>query len=262
MKNFWNAKIYSQFLDARSRPAKDLLAAIPINFEPKIVYDLGCGPGNSTVILKDRWSNAKVVGVDSSEDMLKKARADYPDIEFRMGDISQFNAPEKIDCIFANASLQWCDHHEKLFPHFIQSLNKNGVLAIQIPNNFHAAAHQAAIEILQANTQWNPLIQNLRYGILKNKFYQMPWYYDLFAQSGLQAIQLWETEYAVEMENHTGIFDWVKGTGLQPILSAMNDADKKLFEEKYIENITQKFQVQANKKVLFPFLRLFMVGVK
>ncbi len=95
MKDLWNSKIYSQFLDLRTRPARDLLSAIPDLFQPRIVYDLGCGPGNSTGLLKNRWPHAKIVGVDSSEDMLKEAKIIYPDIEFVKSDIKNFDPIEK-----------------------------------------------------------------------------------------------------------------------------------------------------------------------
>ena len=95
MVDSWNAEVYSQFLDLRTRPARDLLAAIPDSVQPKIIYDLGCGPGNSTILLKDRWPHAKIVGLDSSLTMLEKAKTVYPDINFVEGDIANFSPKEK-----------------------------------------------------------------------------------------------------------------------------------------------------------------------
>src|SRR3990167_5181094 len=95
MTDLWNAKTYSEFLDVRTRPAKDLLSAIPHTFHPNLVYDLGCGPGNSTILLKNRWPNAKVIGTDTLIDMLKQARMDYPSLEFIESNIEKFNPPEK-----------------------------------------------------------------------------------------------------------------------------------------------------------------------
>lgn len=257
----WNAKIYSEFLDARTRPAKDLLSSIPNAFHPNLIYDLGCGPGNSTILLKNRWSHAKVIGIDTSPDMLLQAKSDYPTLEFIESDIEQFNPSEKADCLFANASLQWCDHHEILIPNLTQHLNKNGILAIQMPNNFHQATHQTIIEVLQHHEPWQSIIKNLRFGVLDTKFYKLPWYYDVLLQSGLSDIQLWETEYYVEMNHYSDIFDWGKGTGLRPVLSAMNDEDKKQFEKEFIDIISTKYPTQKNGKILLPFNRIFMTGV-
>jgi trans-aconitate 2-methyltransferase len=143
----WNAKIYSQFLDLRTQPARDLLNAIPNSFEPSIAYDLGCGPGNSTILLKNRWPHARIIGVDSSSDMLAEAKKSYPTLEFINGNIANFSPIEKIDCLFANASLQWLDAHDILIPNLLRHLNHGAVFAIQIPNNFHCPSHQVVINL-------------------------------------------------------------------------------------------------------------------
>lgn len=260
MTDSWNAKIYSQFLDLRTRPARDLLYAIPDSFQPKTVFDLGCGPGNSTILLKNRWPHAKIVGLDSSNDMLEEAKASYPDIEFIKGDIADFSPREKIDCLFANASLQWLDDHQFLIPKLVKFLNNNGILAIQMPNNFHLPSHQVTIKILQNNTEWQPLLRKLRYGTLTEPLYKLSGYYDVLTKSGLVALQLWETEYFQEMADYQEIFNWVKGTGLRPVLSAMDSKNQEQFSAAYIKAITDKYPLQANKKILLPYRRIFMLG--
>ena len=262
MIDSWNAKTYSQFLDLRTRPARDLLSAIPDSFQPKTVYDLGCGPGNSTILLKDRWPHAKIVGLDSSLDMLEEAKVSYPDINFIKGDIAHFSPIEKIDCLFANASLQWLDEHEILIPKLLQLINFGGAFGIQMPNNFHSPSHQVTIRILQNNAAWQPFLKNLRYGILTEPLYKLPWYYDLLTKSGASSLQLWETEYFQEMSDHQEIFDWVKGTGLRSVLSAMDTENQAQFANAYVKAIAKKYPLQANNKILLPFRRIFMVGYK
>jgi Trans-aconitate methyltransferase len=262
MTDNWNAKNYSQFLDLRTRPTCDLLAAIPDDFQPKTVYDLGCGPGNSTSLLKNRWPHAKVIGIDSSLNMLERAAATYLDITFVQSDIANFSLIEKADCLFANASLQWLDEHETLIPKLFQYLTANGVLAIQMPNNFHTPMHQITVHILQNHTTWKPLLKNLRYSVLTKPFYHLPWYYDLLIKAKAKNLQLWETEYFQEMPNHQAIFDWVKGTALRPILSAMDESNTAQFTKAYIEAIANNYPLQANRKVLMPFKRLFMLGYR
>jgi trans-aconitate 2-methyltransferase len=262
MTDTWEAKTYSQFLGLRTRPARDLLAAIPDTFQPKTVYDLGCGPGNSTILLKNRWPQAKVIGLDSSPDMLNAAKAIYPAITFIQEDISSFTPIEKVDGLFANASLQWLDNHESLIPKLLQYLTVNGVLAIQMPNNFHAPTHQVTLHILQNHGVWKKLLKELRYGLLTKPFYHPPWYYDLLIKAGAKNIQLWETEYFQEMPNHQAIFDWVRGTALRPVLSAMDEASAEQFAKIYLEAIVNAYPLQINHKVLLPFSRLFIVGYR
>jgi trans-aconitate 2-methyltransferase len=260
--DFWNVENYSRYLDLRTRPARDLLAAIPHFFHPKIIYDLGCGPGNSTILLKERWPDAKIVGIDSSPTMLEQARKTYSDITFLEADIADFASEEKIDCFFANASLQWLDHHEILFPKLLQHLNVSGLLAIQMPNNFHSSMHQISIRILQSNPNWQTLLKNLCYSTMTKPLYQPFWYYDLLTKLGMDSVQLWETEYYQEMPDYPAIFHWIKGTGLSPVLSAMNTDERLKFEQQYIEAVADAYPLQKNHKILLPFRRIFMLGYK
>jgi trans-aconitate 2-methyltransferase len=262
MTDSWNAKTYIQFLELRTRPARDLLAAIPNDFQPKTVYDLGCGPGNSTILLKNRWPHAKVTGLDSSLNMLEAAKAAYPDIDFIQGDIARFSPNEKIDCLFANASLQWLGEHETLIPKLLQWLNSGGIFGIQMPNNFHSPSHQVIINILQNNTAWQPFLKNLRYGVLTEPLYQLPWYYDLLTKSGASALQIWETEYFQEMPDPQEIFDWIKGTALRPVLSAMDTDNQSKVASAYVKAIGKAYPIQKNNKILLPFRRIFMIGYR
>lgn len=260
MSDIWNADIYSQFLDLRTLPARDLLSAIPNTFQPKTVYDLGCGSGNSTVLLKHRWSDAQIIGFDASPAMLAEAESLYPSINFIEGNIEDFSPMEKVDCIFANASLQWLDEHQIIIPKLIACLRTKGILAIQMPNNFHAATHQVGIEILQNHEAWRPLIKKLRYRKLTQPLYHLPFYYDVFTKINATVLRLWETEYFQELNNYSEIYNWIKGTGLRPILSVMSEEDQILFENSYIKAIAKEYPLQANGKVLLPFRRVFMVG--
>lgn len=261
MTDIWHAEIYSTFLDMRTKPAKDLLFAIPESFCPEIVYDLGCGPGNSTVLLKQRWPAAQIIGLDSSADMLQMARKNYPEIEFIENDLTAFIPKQKLDCIFSNAALQWTTQHEILIPKLFSFLKPGGILAIQMPNNFHYPSHQVTIRLLENNPQWTHLLQHVQFSHLTSARFKYSWYYDLFSAQKASHIQLWETEYIQEMTDHQAIFNWVQGTGLRPILSKMQKADQIEFEKEYVDEITREYSLQKNGKVLMPFRRLFMVAM-
>lgn len=251
MTDIWHAKTYTKFLDLRTKPAQDLLFAIPKSFTPEIVYDLGCGPGNSTVLLKERWPDAKIIGLDSSLDMLQEAKETYPELEFIAGDIATFIPQEKPDCIFANASLQWVEGHQVLIPKLLNWLKPQGVLAIQMPNNFHYPSHQVTINLLKQHAHWHSLLHVLRYGQLTKPFYNAAYYYDLLTEAKARQVQLWETEYFQEMPDYQSIFDWVQGTGLRPILSKMECVDQDAFEKAYVVAVSKEYPRQ--KMVIFCF---------
>ena len=192
--------------------------------------------------------------------MLDEAKNAYPDLVFIKGDIANFTSPEKMDCLFANASLQWLEDHEKLIPQLLQFLNPHGVMGIQMPNNFHAPSHQVTIRILQNNNTWQPLLKHLRYGLLTKPLYSASWYYDLLTKSGMTSVQVWETEYFQEMTDYQEIFYWVKGTALRPVLAALDTDDQMTFADAYVKAIAKEYPRQANNKILLPFRRIFMLG--
>ncbi len=262
MSDTWNAKNYSQFLNLRTRPARDLLAAIPDSFQPKTVYDLGCGPGNSTILLKRRWPHARIIGLDLSPNMLQEAKNTYPELDIVEGDIASFIPAQRVDCLFANASLQWLNQHEILIPRLFELLNPSGALAIQMPNNFHNPMHQVSIRILHSQENWKHLLRNLHYGFLSDPFYKISWYYELLTKCGFNQLLLWETQYFHEMTSYHEIFDWVKGTNLRLILSHMNGENQDKFTEIYIDTVSKEYPLQSNKKILLPFTRIFLVGFK
>lgn len=258
----WNVESYSEFLEIRTRPARDLLAVIPDSFHPATVVDLGCGPGNSTILLKERWPEADVSGLDSSPEMITAARAAYPDIFFVEITIEDFKPEHGVDCLFANASLQWVQQHETVIPKLFSYVKDGGVFGIQMPNNFHQPAHQVTINILQHHPQWKSLTNKLLFGEMQKPLYYLPAYYDIFMNAGASHVLLWETEYYQEMSDYDGIFDWVKSTALRDMLAAMDQNNQQAFRALYIEAISKSYSRQNNHKVLLPFKRVFVVAFK
>ncbi|KAG1391352.1 hypothetical protein G6F59_014922 [Rhizopus arrhizus] len=141
--NSWSAKQYSAFENERPRPVRDLVAALP-NPSVGLAVDLGCGPGNSTEVLASRYPDAKVIGMDSSEDMVQAARKRLPALEFELADIATWNPPQQYDVILANAALQWVPDHATLYPRLVGKLAPGGILAVQTPDNLEEPAHRLA----------------------------------------------------------------------------------------------------------------------
>ncbi len=117
----WSAKQYVAFEDERTRPVRDLLAALP-PIEAHSVIDLGCGPGNSTEVLAARYPQANISGIDSSSDMIEAARRRLPHIRFAVEDLQAWKDAGPFDVILANAVLQWVPHHDSLLPALVAKL--------------------------------------------------------------------------------------------------------------------------------------------
>lgn len=251
----WDDAQYKKFIDARTRPAAELLARVhvPIDAAAKArVIDLGCGPGNSTELLVQRFPNAQIIGVDSSEQMLKSARSALPQLEFVLADVSTFEPPQPVDVLFANALFQWVPDHERVFPRLLGMLRPGGWLAIQMPNNFDEPTHRLMREVI---LRYLPDLSSVKRHPQISSSEQ---YYDLLAPR-TNHIDIWQTRYDQVMPDAAAIVEWVKGTGLRPFLEALPPNDQAAFLRDYEQEVAKAYPKRVDGKLLFPFPRLFIV---
>lgn len=249
----WNPDQYHIFTDHRLRPALDLMAQLP-PLSPAVIYDLGCGSGNVTAHLSLQWNRAVVTGIDSSAQMLSKARDSHPAIEWTQGDIAAFNPLSKGNLIFSNAALHWLDSHETLFPHLMAQLHPGGVLAVQMPSNFGAPSHQLLYE-LAASARWrDQLGPEIRSAPVKPAEY----YYNLLAPMA-DNLNIWQTSYLQALDGEDAVLEWVRGTALLPFIGKLNPGAAAEFEQSYRALLADAYPVQQSGKTLFPFSRLFII---
>ncbi len=250
----WDPNQYLKFADHRLRPALDLLARIRAD-EPGSVYDLGCGAGNVTKLLAERWPKARVTGVDSSMPMLEKARVAAPRIAFLHAELAAWRAAEPANVIYSNAALHWLEGHEALLPRLMEQLAPGGTLAIQMPRNHRAASHTMMIEAAEAGTWKAKLasVQSIR------TVHDADAYYRALAPLASR-LDIWECEYLQVLEGPNPVVEWTKGTALRPYLDALDDAARKGFLAAYSERIAAAYPPQPDGKTLFPFRRIFIVA--
>lgn len=256
----WNPRPYLKFSDHRLRPALDLMARIP-DGRRETVYDLGCGPGTVTRLLAERWPESCVTGLDSSPDMLKRARQEVPAIDWLEADIATWSPPASTDLIFSNAALHWLDDHETLMPHLLSMLQVGGVLAVQMPKNHGAPSHTLMAESAQSGPWRDLLAPHLRPAPVAD----MGFYYDLLADRAA-SINLWESTYGQSLHGDDPVLEWVGSTALKPLLDAFDAAGesdwKQAFLLAYAGRLRQAYPKRKDGSVLFPFRRLFLVAVK
>lgn len=256
----WNADQYLKFARERTRPARDLAAAVEVA-APKRAVDLGCGPGNSTEILAEYWPEAALCGFDSSPAMIEAARRDYPDWRWSVADISAWAAEEgeAFDLVYSNAALQWVPGHRTLYPRLMSRVAPGGALAVQVPANLDAPAHTAMRE-LAATGHW---ASKFPPGAVREWYvHDAGFYYDCLAGAAAR-IDIWYSEYIHVLDGPAAIVEWYKGTGLRPFLDALaSDSDRERFLAEYLDRIDVLYPAQADGRVLFPFRRLFVVAYK
>jgi trans-aconitate 2-methyltransferase len=256
MAHEWDAGHYLRFADARTLPAVGLLSRIEKK-APRSVVDLGCGPGNSTGLLRQRWPDASVVGLDSSVNLLEAARRDYPGIAFVTGDIATWATDGPCDVVFANASLQWVGAHDRLMPRLFGQVAPGGVLAVQMPRNHDFATH-ALMRQVAAEGEWRGRLAGARE---PSPVKPPEFYYELLAPRSA-TFTVWETNYIQIMDGVAAIIAWLHGTGLRPFLARLTKAERPIFLERYAALLADAYPAQADGKIVLPYPRLFFVETK
>ena len=249
----WDPDLYLRFSDHRLRPAVDLLARVP-PVEATEVVDLGCGTGNVTRLLADRWPEAHVVGVDSSPEMLVKARAELPDLEWVEGDVAEWEPPGPVDVVASNATLQWLDDHDTLFPRLVGWLRPGGVLAVQMPASFDEPSHARAFEVARAGP-WHEKYERLRDRPVADARQYLEWLAPRVAD-----LDVWTSTYVHLLEGEDPVVAWTSATLLRPLVGPLDEGEREAFLGHYRELMAEAYPPLPDGRTPFPFRRLFIVA--
>ncbi len=250
----WDPAQYLKFAGPRLRPAVDLLQRIDVA-APAVVYDLGAGAGNVTRLIAARWPAARVVGVDGSAEMLAKAAAENPGIEWQQADLAAWRPERPAAIVYSNAALHWLDDHDRLLPGLFAALAPGGVLAVQMPRNFGAPSHRLITEAALGGP-WRSRLEPL---LRPSPVAEPEFYYDLLAPLAA-SLDIWETEYLQVLDGANPVKEWTKGTWLLPLLAALDEPERSRFEMAYAERVAAAYPPRADGKTLFPFRRLFIIA--
>ncbi|KAF1359582.1 S-adenosyl-L-methionine-dependent methyltransferase [Lizonia empirigonia] len=275
-KKDWSATQYLKFNNERTRPVYDLVSQIASHIttpNPRI-YDLGCGPGNSTKVLLDAFPGATITGMDSSPDMLAKASASLPGAEFVKGDLSTFalKEGEQVDLLFSNAVFHWLRNPTRIptLTRLFETLRPGGVLAIQMPDNYNEQSHSLMREVAKtAGSAWSPYFADAKIGDLEHGDrpdldpVEPPraFYNALILHAA--SVNLWRTTYQHVLKDAGAIVEWVKGTGLQPYLQRIEDEEaKNAYLAEYERRLTDAYEGMVDGRVLLGYPRLFVLAVR
>jgi trans-aconitate 2-methyltransferase len=223
--------------------------------EPRSIYDLGCGPGNVTRMLTQRWPDAAVTGVDSSPDMLTRAEQEAPGVAFQQADIAEWSAPKPADLLFSNATLHWLDDHKRLLPRLVAQISPGGALAVQMPCNRGSPSH-LLIEATAAAERWRHKLSRVR--PVYNSVETAEEYYRIHRLPPRG--RFWETTYLHVLEGENPVAEWTKGTALRPYLDALDDQERPAFLADYAGGIADAYPRQLDGRTLLEFRRIFLIA--
>ena len=253
----WNATQYLKYAEERTRPAADLAARIQLD-APATVVDLGCGPGNSTQVLRTRWPQAKLLGIDKSSEMIQAAKTSYPDQDFLLADAASWTPTDSIDLVYSNAALQWLPDHRSLLRHLFSMVASSGALAFQIPSANYALV-RTLIHDISRETRWSERMNGPRTELTMES---PAFYYDALVGDA-SSLDIWETEYQHVLASKPAIVEWIASTGLRPFLAALDtDDERSAFVAELHRRIDVAFESRIDGKVLFPFRRTFVIAYR
>jgi trans-aconitate 2-methyltransferase len=259
----WNPAQYLEFADARLRPAVDLLARIGLA-RPQTIVDLGCGTGNVTRLLAGRWPEARIVGVDNSPAMLQEARAATHGASrctFVAADLAQWQPESPVDLVYSNAALHWLPDHAALFARVAAMVAPEGVLAVQMPDNFGAPSHTLISDIARSD-RWRVQLG----GIVREPPVAAPADYFGWLTARMAKVDIWRTEYLQVLETRKDgehpVAAWTRGTWLVPFLEALGASEREEFLRDYGDRLAEAYPRRHDGRTLFPFRRLFVVATR
>ncbi|MEN5047208.1 trans-aconitate 2-methyltransferase [Pseudomonas koreensis] len=254
----WSARQYVAFEDERTRPARDLLAAIP-TVQARSVVDIGCGPGNSTELLVQRFEQAQVRGLDSSPDMVNAARKRLPQLQFEVAEIDSWGDQGPFDVIFANAVLQWVPDHATLLSALAAKLSDGGSLAIQMPDNLNEPSHRLMREVA-ANGPWAAKLAGA--AGQRTDMASASEYFSML-RPHCSRVDVWRTTYHHQLSGGAaGIVEWFKGSGLIPFLNPLTEEERAQYLQQYLAAVAEAYPALPDRSVLLPFPRLFIVATR
>ena len=251
----WSAQQYLKFEDERTRPARDLLAQVPLESAHK-VYDLGCGPGNSTALLVARYPDAEVTGVDSSPDMLRQARERLPQCRFVEADLMHWAAPSDADLLYSNATFQWVPDHLSVLKRLLEGLKPGGAVAVQMPDNTNELSHVWMREVAN-EPQWAKLIPQSAFD---RADLPSPGDYYNALKPLCARLDIWHTHYQHALASPEAVTEWFKGTALRPFVDPLTPEQRQAYLQAYTARIAAAYPAHYDGRVLLRFPRLFIVA--
>lgn len=257
----WDPNQYLRYGGYRLRPAIELFQRIDLD-APVRCWDIGCGAGEIAIAMTERWPNADVVALDASPEMLAKGKASPggDKVKWVEADIASWSPDQPADVIFSNATLQWLGDHENLFPRLMQCLAPGGVLAVQMPLSWGQTSHRLLREILAGGNGGKGYGDTaLQTSVARKWVDEAEVYFDRLAPYAAH-VDIWETHYLQELSGDDPVLEWVKGSALRPVLTALGEAGAAAYLAEYGAALREAYPRRADGKTLFPFGRLFMVA--
>ena len=252
MTHTWDPERYLRFADERGRPFVELVGRIAAD-APRTVVDLGCGPGNLTGLLRQRWRSAHVTGLDSSPEMIATARGRDDGVTYDVADLRDWRPSTPVDVLVSNATLQWVPDHLALLSSLVEAVRPGGWFAFQVPGNFDEPSHT-----IRRDLAATPPYDAQTAGVAAPDAHDAATYLRAL-QPLVTSVDAWETTYLHVLHGEDPVFTWISGTGARPTLQALDESLRPRFEDE-LKRLLREAYPDNGRGVVLPFRRVFVVA--
>lgn len=250
----WNPDTYLAFADHRGRPFFDLLSRVGAD-NPRRVVDLGCGPGNLTATLAQRWPDAVIEAWDNSPEMVSAARE--RGVDAREGGVEGWTPQPGTDVVVSNAVLQWVPTHRELLVRWVGRLEPGAWIAFQVPGNFDSPSHEAVRAVARRAPFANPL-RDMPFR--ESDVVDTPAGYAALLTDAGCVVDAWETTYVHQLNGGTPVLDWITGTALTQVKARLSAEAWQQYRQAIIPLLAQAYPARADGITFFPFRRVFVAA--
>ena len=252
----WNPETYNQFKNIRFKPFFDLVDLV----SPEHIIDgvdIGCGTGEQTFLLSQKFKNSHLLGIDSSEEMLMDSKKyKNENVAFSLTTIKEFAESNSTwDLIFSNAALQWEENHEALFPKLISKLNPGGQFAVQMPLQKENVLNILLLQLAKEK----PFEAALHGFTRESPVLTLDEYAKIMYENRLVDLHLFIKVYPIIAESETELYNFIAGSALIPYMDRLSLSDQANFKEVFIERIREYFK---SFPAIYSFKRILLYGVK
>lgn len=252
----WNPETYNQFKDIRYKPFFDLMGLIS-GENLKNCVDVGCGTGEQTAILAQKFRSANFTGLDASKEMLLESKKfEQENLHFELGTIEAFsNSESNWDLIFSNAALQWAENHTALFPKLIAKLTPGGQFAVQMPFQKENVLNKILLETVSEK----PFVDLLKGFRKESPLLQIDDYASIMFENGLTDLNISLRVYPIIAQSDEVLYNFISGSALIPYMERLDTAGQNLLKSEFMKRIRIHF---VSFPAIYSFKRILLHGVK
>jgi trans-aconitate 2-methyltransferase len=207
----WDATDYQKNSEVQLTWGKELIAKLALHGN-EYILDIGCGDGKVTAEIAAHLPDGKVVGIDSSSDMIDLACTtfpanNFPNLSFAQMDAMELTFSNEFDIIFSNAVLHWVDDHRKVLSGIYNGLKTPGKILLQMGGRGNVAGMMVVMRSITEKAQWKQYFEGF---VSPFNFYSVAEYSGWLREMRFEPVRLELIPKDMTQRGREGFLGWIR----------------------------------------------------